>query len=247
VVASIITSYQYGLVPNLLGNLLTFIKVLIFFGFINILNKSITVKAIQKYLKPLEYALYVFIALNIIAIVTLTFNLITRPELFVQVQVIISYVLLISTVYLAINAFYLRRKILGKYNAVPKQTYTPTDFSSLKTKTYNTFEDRLTLCKRCINKGFESKTGLICSLDKAKPSFNTYCSSFIINETESERIDQNETAEKPGFFGSWKGALLMSFFGFARAAMRGFEDPFGLVFLALGIGWLVIVFTQKKD
>ncbi|GAL63123.1 hypothetical protein [Algibacter lectus] len=247
VVASIITNYQYGFTPNLIGNALTFIKLFIFFSFINILNKSITAKAIKKYLRPLEYALYIFITLNIIAVVTLTFQLITRPDLFAHFQIIISYALQIFTIYLAINAFYLRKKILGKYNAVQKINYTPTDVNALKTKTYNTIDDRLSLCKRCVNKAFDSKTGLICGLDNAKPSFDTYCTDFIVNEAETERIDKTEAIEKPGFFGSWKGALVMSILGFARFAMRGLDDPFGVVFLALGLGWLVIVLTSRKS
>ena len=246
-VITIIISFQHGFTNNIIGNTFTLGKLFVFFSFINILDKSIKAKTIQKNLKTFEYILYAVIALNGIAVISITIQLITHPAIFAHYQIIISLASLILTIYLAINAFYLRKKILGKYNAVPKITYTPTDVSSLKAKTYNTIDERLSLCKRCINKAFDSKTGLICGLDNAKPSFDTHCPDFIINETETERIDKTETIEKPGFFGSWKGALVMSVLGFARSAMRGFEDPFGLVFLVLGIAWLVVVFTQKKD
>ncbi|MEL0652255.1 hypothetical protein V6246_12550 [Algibacter sp. TI.3.09] len=246
-VITIIISFQYGFSYNIIGNIFTLGKLFVFFSFINILDKSIKAKTIQKNLKTFEYILYAVIALNGIAVISITIQLITHPAIFAHYQIIISLVSLILTIYLAINAFYLRKKILGKYNGVQKINYTPTDVNALKTKTYNTIDDRLSLCKRCVNKAFDSKTGLICSLDNTKPSFDTYCTDFIVNEAETERIDKTEAIEKPGFFGSWKGALVMSILGFARFAMRGLDDPFGVVFLALGLGWLVIVLTSRKS
>ena len=239
--------YSYGFTINIFGSVLTLAKLFIFFSFINTLDKSLKTKTIQKNLKVFEYILYVFIVLNIISAVSITIQFITRPALFLHYQIIISLIGILLIIYCSINAIYLRRKELGKYGAPQKTVQYSTDVNALKTQTYNTIDDRLSLCKRCLNKTFDSKSGLVCSLNNVKPSFDTFCTDFSINETEAERLDDIKAAEKPGFFGSWKGALVMSFLGFARSAMRGFEDPFGLVFLALGIGWLVVVFTQKKD
>jgi hypothetical protein len=239
--------YNYGIYSNIFGNVYTLVKLFIFFSFINILDKSLKTKTIQKNLKVFEYILYVFIVLHIISAVSLIFQFITRPTLFLHYQLIISLIAILLVIYCGINGFLIRKKVLEKYNAPQKAIQYSTDVNALKTQTYKTIDDRLSLCKRCLNKTFDSKTGLICSLNNSKPSFDTLCTDFNINEAEVERLDEIKTTEKPGFFGSWKGALVMSFLGFARFAMRGLEDPFGLVFLALGIGWLVVVFTQNKD
>lgn len=62
-----------------------------------------------------------------------------------------------------------------------------------------------------------------------------------------ESLATNDSTKEPqeeSFFGSWQSALLLSALGFIRAAMKGFEDPFGLLFFFLGIAWLLLALAS---
>ena len=90
--------------------------------------------------------------------------------------------------------------------------------------------------------------GLLCSLSHEKPNFSSFCIDYYTDEKAQEKqLSLHPPKEKKGFFGSWKAALLMSILGFARAAIRGFNEPMGLIFLALGIGWLLLAVFGNTD
>jgi hypothetical protein len=99
------------------------------------------------------------------------------------------------------------------------------------------------------------KLGLICSLTSEKASFTVDCPEYAIDPSESKRIEkfatinnEKEKSAETSFWGSWKSALLMAVLGFVRAALKGFDDPFGIIFFILGIGWLffAILGNNKK-
>ena len=108
---------------------------------------------------------------------------------------------------------------------------------------YLAVEDRIKVCQVCTKKGFNTQVGIVCSLTEAKPEFIEFCDLY--EEDAKAKVLHGKTSDsssKEGLLpsGSWKGALLMAAFGFLRAAMKGLDDPFGIIFLVLGIGWLVI-------
>ncbi|WP_054850785.1 hypothetical protein [Olleya sp. ITB9] len=229
-----------------LRNLFNVIEIIVFFGFIKTLDNSIKAKTKDKKLHIFEYALYVVIVIKILSTLITLYYIAQAPRLLTQFFVILTLSLNVALIYLSFNAFKIRKQLLGNYTNNGNLKENSFDIESLERKKYTTNSERLSLCKICINKTFDPKIGLLCNIDYSKPSFNTFCKEFIVDEKEQERIIENTTVEKKGFFGSWKGPVIMSILGFIRAAIRGFEDPFGLVFLVLGISWLVIALTSKK-
>ncbi len=113
---------------------------------------------------------------------------------------------------------------------------------STTNRTFNTLQERLTLCKNCDNRKVDLQEGLKCNLTGNPPDFVELCQHF------QGQLQDNPKAKKKskGFFGSWKGALVMSLLGFLRAATRGFEG-FGLVFMLLGIVWLIVALVGDND
>lgn len=238
--------YHYGIFSNILGRVQNLIHFIIFFYFIKILDTSIQNKSRDKNLHIVEYILYVFIALNIFSIATSLLFYVRYPGYLLGFSLI--YLLnKILLVYLTINAFSIRKKILGKYNTPINTKENTFNTYSFERNTYTTIDQRLTVCKRCLNRKFDVNIGVVCSLNNSKPIFHSFCTDFNIDEKENEKMNKNNIVEKKGFFGSWKGALVMSLLGFLRAGLRGFDDPFSLVFLCLGIGWLVMaLFSNDK-
>lgn len=108
-----------------------------------------------------------------------------------------------------------------------------------------TREEHLKFCKICMNRKMNMQKGLICSLTNEKANFESQCLNYVIDEVEKNRAETKNkeeltNVEETGFFGSWKGALLLTVFGFIRAAIKGSDDIFGIIFFILGIGWLII-------
>lgn len=101
--------------------------------------------------------------------------------------------------------------------------------------------EQIEYCKRCKNvKKLDGTT--LCALTNQVATFDVSCDKF-------EKIGEEEKKET-SFFGSWKGALLMSALGFIRFAMKmgsGETDILGLLFLILGIGWLLFALFGNKD
>jgi hypothetical protein len=108
-----------------------------------------------------------------------------------------------------------------------------------------TRDEHLEFCKICVNRKKDMQRGLVCSLTNEIADFDEKCLNYVVDEEENKKVqllsnEDTSTEKDSGFFGSWKSALLLSAFGFIRAAMHGFHDLFGILFLILGIGWLVI-------
>ncbi|MDX1351114.1 MAG: hypothetical protein R3279_12730 [Putridiphycobacter sp.] len=103
--------------------------------------------------------------------------------------------------------------------------------------------DRIKLCQVCINKKFNRQIGVVCGITDAKPTFTDNCKDYVA-DGKAIVLQDKTVMEKPSAavnaLGSWQGALLMSVFGFIRAAIKGFEDTFGILFFALGILWLLL-------
>ncbi len=109
-------------------------------------------------------------------------------------------------------------------------------------QTFGSLQERLSLCKNCDLRKVDLHQGLKCSLTGNQPDFIEYCPDFKGDIVEP--ITKKKKSK--GFFGSWKGALVMSLLGFVRAASRGFEG-FGVVFMVLGIAWLVVALIGNDD
>jgi hypothetical protein len=97
----------------------------------------------------------------------------------------------------------------------------------------------------------DMQRGLICSLTNEKADFENNCINYTIDIIEKEKLESKSNKEltrneDSGFFGSWKSALLLSAFGFIRAAMKGFDDIFGILFFILGIAWLIIALVGNN-
>lgn len=129
-----------------------------------------------------------------------------------------------------------------------KQPSTSTQTSAVR-DSYRTIDERLQLCQQCRLRSFDPASGLLCSLTNKKPDFMMRCEYFQIDESVQARMPEASPQAPAGFWGSWKPALLMSILGFGRAFLRAYSnevDILSIVFMLLGIGWLVLVFTRRK-
>lgn len=114
---------------------------------------------------------------------------------------------------------------------------------------YRTIDERLVLCQQCHLRAFNAESGLLCSLTNKKPEFTTRCEYFQVDESVKSRTAEVVSQPPAGFWGSWKPALIMAILGFGRAFLRAYSnqvDPLSIIFMLLGIGWLVMVFVRKK-
>lgn len=129
-------------------------------------------------------------------------------------------------------------------NAFPKD-----DLLGTKVQ-YLGVDDRIKVCQVCTKKGFNPKVGIVCGLTEEKPDFVEFCTLY--NEDPKAKVLASKTTIKTGDAGglpkgSWKGAIVMAVFGFIRAAMKGLDDPLGIIFLVLGIGWLIIAGFSENN
>tara|TARA_R110002051_G_scaffold324618_1_gene422723 strand:+ start:3533 stop:3886 length:354 start_codon:yes stop_codon:yes gene_type:complete len=114
-----------------------------------------------------------------------------------------------------------------------------------------TREEYLKFCKVCVNRKIDLQKGLVCSLTNEIASFDQVCSQNEIDIVQQNKLAargyQESTKEtNTGFFGSWKSALLLCAFGFIKAVSKGFDSKSGIIFLAIGIGWLVIALVRNE-
>ena len=106
-------------------------------------------------------------------------------------------------------------------------------------------EEHLVFCKTCINKKMD-RQGLICKLTNEKAIFDKECVNYKNNGSEKDHINKIKTQNNDlGLLGSWQMALLLSICGFAKAALREFEDTFGIIAFILGIIWLILALIIK--
>ncbi len=235
---------------NFTVNILSIILLTPLILFVEKLNKSLSLKYKSKNLKILEYISYVTLSLSgiiIIGSLLVSFLLILSEggeNLLIYKSLLEFFIFLIFIIF-SIYFFRTRKNVLGKYNAenIKQDNYLiKTNFSST--------EERLKLCKICLNRQIDFNQGLQCKLTNQKPDFVSSCEKFTIDKKEKEKIEKlsfDFEKNKKGFINSWKGALLFSLFGFVRAAIKGPEDPMGLVFILLGVGWLLITLFDKRD
>ncbi|MFD0860857.1 hypothetical protein ACFQ1M_01445 [Sungkyunkwania multivorans] len=116
----------------------------------------------------------------------------------------------------------------------------------LRQRNFNTLEERLSLCKVCLNKKVDFNKGLLCGLSLEKPAFTTFCESY---EEDTKAIEKLA----PGKVRASKGKriilpIVMSLLGFIRAVIRLNEESiYGWVFFALGIAWLLSIILDKEE
>lgn len=58
-----------------------------------------------------------------------------------------------------------------------------------------THEERISLCKICSNRSFNSKFGVVCSLTDQRPDFISTCKDFIKDEHEVQKVLKREEEE----------------------------------------------------
>ena len=89
---------------------------------------------------------------------------------------------------------------------------------------------------------------IYCSLHGDVPEFEDQCPDYEFSDKTQKRVEKRkvkeEKKEKKGR--SKIFPIILAIGGFLRAAMKGFEDPFGIIFLILGIGWLIVVLTSEQ-
>ncbi|WP_298501913.1 hypothetical protein [uncultured Maribacter sp.] len=56
-------------------------------------------------------------------------------------------------------------------------------------------EEQLKYCKKCINRKLDMQVGLLCNLTGEKANFEIECSSFSLDETVIEKIDDTQAME----------------------------------------------------
>lgn len=250
---------NYGFALSLSGLIIPLIIAALHFTFVFNLNKIIQKeKPLTQGVKTLEYinylvfAFYVFVAVSSIVLVfaSMRMNVLGNDPVFL-IKFLLGLVLQIFVGYLLFNAFKLRKQLKGKFadaNSQNQLTNQNESMEVMQAKSFNTLNERLVLCKVCTNRKTDMNKGMVCGLNEEKAVFTTFCTDYYQDEKEKKRqLELNPPKKKSGFFGSWKAALLMSVLGFARAAMRGFQEPMGLIFFGLGIAWLLIALTSKRD
>lgn len=252
-------SPNYGFSIRLTGLIIPLIIAILHFAFVFNLNKIIQKgQPLTQRVKIFEYINYLLIAYYIFGIATSFFFVFVSNGggLFeygtmTMVIIMLGFTLQVGIAYLLFNAFKLRKQLKGRYSDIDMQGQIADQnelMEVMQAKDFNTIEERLVLCKTCTNRKTDMQRGMVCALNSEKASFTTFCIDYYEDEKERKRqLELNPPKKKAGFFGSWKAALLMSVLGFARAATRGFEEPMGLIFFGLGIAWLLIALTSKRN
>lgn len=58
-----------------------------------------------------------------------------------------------------------------------------------------TLNEKLKICEKCHKSLYNNNDGLICSLSKAKPAFETHCPDFIFNSEYTVRVLPGERSD----------------------------------------------------
>ncbi|MFP2997828.1 hypothetical protein ABN763_18085 [Spongiivirga sp. MCCC 1A20706] len=243
-----------GYVLRLLASVFVLAVVVVYANNINtaLKNKSPLSKT-TKFLEIVSYGIAVWYLFAILGgTISLVATLFGGFELGISRISLSLLVLLLNIVLVAtlIMIFIARYRYIGTYETSFNQVAFIAEnlsIDKLKSQSFSSLEDRLVLCKTCNNRTMSAE-GLLCSLTNERPAFETYCSDYVQDEKQAKRqIELSAQTKKGGFFGSWKGALVMALLGFIRAGLRGFDDPFGLIFLLLGMIWLITALASKKN
>jgi hypothetical protein len=242
-------------------NLLWFIFLSIILFYVLQLEKTLSENKLSFKLRNLEYASYAAFLYFLFGVIR---SLISVPIVLFEghnnignFDIVYSFMgkflftiwtfIKVGFVYFLLKTYQSRNASFGSYKTL--NSYSKSfDFETKPIeKSYNSVEDRITLCKTCNLRTFNPEIGIICSLTENKPAFETTCKDYQVDNKEVTRLKNIYGKKKTGFFNTWKSAALMSVFGFLRAGMKGFDDPFGVVFLILGIGWFVFAVLNKDD
>ncbi|MCH2034536.1 MAG: hypothetical protein MK202_13580 [Tenacibaculum sp.] len=225
------------------------------------LEKQLSLGALSINLRNLEYATYaglLYLVWSCVrSVMAIPFILNLRDNsignfnmttsLVFQLLFLLWFALKIGLIVYLIKVYKLRKSKLGIYKDANNHQVSYDFNKQPEQKQYTTERERIELCKACNLRTFDKNIGLVCSLTYKKPEFENTCEKFDADEKELNRLQKVYSKKKKGFFNSWKSAILMSVLGFARAGLKGFEDPLGIVFLFLGIAWLVIAIFNKDD
>lgn len=191
-----ISQYGISVLLNVLG-FIDFIGIVFYFVYIKTLNNQITENEQNKTLKVLEYITYVFIAIDAFQLLRNIILIIANPSILkmnLWPFITLSHLFLIC---LIITAYTIRRKLLGKFNTNDGNGKIVYNLESLKLKSYETNEQRLELCKICTKREFNRDIGLVCSLTKSKPNFNSMCKEYNRDSKAYEEwLSRNSKNEK---------------------------------------------------
>lgn len=58
---------------------------------------------------------------------------------------------------------------------------------------------KIELCKKCVNKSFDSTQGIVCGLTSAKPTFQMTCQDFVKDVAEERRLNEREAAANASY------------------------------------------------
>jgi hypothetical protein len=58
---------------------------------------------------------------------------------------------------------------------------------------------KIELCKKCVNKSFDSSQGIVCGLTKAKPTFQMTCQDFVKDVAEERRLNERAALENASY------------------------------------------------
>ncbi len=244
---------------TIITTLIVFLIIGIYFWFGYELNQVLVhKKQVTKKLRSLEYVCYVLTLLFFVRLILIVYSTYMSPDIldvfydlsFLEKIVLSPYlriIFLTAFSILSIMVFAKRKKELGTYDfkTIAKEDF---EIRTMKNKQYQTHEERIKLCLLCANRKIDTSKGMLCGITDEKPNFETFCNDYKEDEKAIEKKELLYADEvHNNFWGSWMGALLFAVFGFIRAALKGLDDPFGIIFLSLGIVWLAVaVFMPKK-
>jgi hypothetical protein len=95
-----------------------------------------------------------------------------------------------------------------------------------------TINERLKYCRICENRKMNMAIGLVCGLTSEKPTFETNCPDFKIDQPEADRLiklerDAKEEEESSGYFAPEKKAIKMGVLS-------------GVIMIAIAIIWFIV-------
>ena len=191
-----------------ISSVIYFFGIICYFAYIHYLNKSIDNKSINSSLKNLEYASYVFLVITIFQILRYLFYLFSYFKSITFSLSLFNTLLNISIISLMIHSFFLRKKTFGRYS-VKKNDELNNDSEILNQESFRTTEQRLELCKICLNKKFDKHEGLVCSLTLKKPSFDNFCEDFDLDKKEHQKRQLSRKVEKSNTKSGWFYVILI--------------------------------------
>jgi len=58
---------------------------------------------------------------------------------------------------------------------------------------------KIELCKKCVNRSFDSSQGIVCGLTNAKPTFQMTCQEFVKDVAEEKKLNERAALENASY------------------------------------------------